>query len=952
MYRILKKSILAASLLIAPIATWGQISFGGTPALLSNQDNLLRNGYSHCTAIHLQPLHNSDDLQAKNQWAGGPLIVGQVLPVKINFSDKASVYNDDKGGKIYQLLLTAKEAQGLSISFSRFVLPNGGKLYIYNPDTKEVLGAFTQESSASQEHFATAPIVGDKLLIQYEAPTGSDAPELFIDHLGYIFQPMSSRVLPAKLPGLDGSSLCEVNVNCSEGNSVRKQQDAIVHIYCKAGDLYSYCSGTLLNNTAEDFTPYIITAAHCGGLNSPLPDTDYSQWVFTFHYEKPQCNNNYSNPTKQFSITGAHLAAFVPMHKGSDGLLLQLNQAIPAYYGVYYAGWDRTEKITPQHIGLHHPNGDVMKVSTSKEKPIVHQYKDKQSPGAEGAHLRVIYAPTEHGFGITEGGSSGSGLFNEEGLLVGTLTGGNSYCDRNPDGFNSYGRLSFHWNKRKSEGYYMADKLDPKGKGTAEKLAGRYQSVPLQHVSPIHHIEAKGSCGENGEEMATIRWQLPSQLPHGEWLTTIWCNGEEVANIPYKAGENSWQSSPSKRKRGIDTYQIALAYKESPKAEKIYFSQHSVAIRVGEQAGVRELKQERHCGETLLRWKRPINYQFITQVDPSEAHYTTLHNYRYSDIFSYDIPELFIGVRFNGFELKPIVGTHILGVSFVPSRSEKIHHYSLFVRNGENRIRGKKQEILLGDDNDSILWQQAIAPPYKARERLILPLSKPFTIQQDEDLVVGIKVKTETNFDKDVVTVSEHQLPGAAAQGVTSYDSHYWRTFEESFKQTKATPLFAFIISDCIPEGGALEVADLPIGPFPAAMPILKGYKIMKNGVEIKRIDDPSITAVSVKEDGNLEIIPIYEGGASGSSVSESIAVGGTPPPILTPTVCHGSITLHGEHIASLTLYDINGHCIRHLPIAKSGPISIDVSNLNNGAYIAKVTTQDGANYITHLTKE
>ena len=45
-----------------------------------------------------------------------------------------------------------------------------------------------------------------------------------------------------------------------------------------------------------------------------------------------------------------------------------------------------------------------------------------------------------------EAAGAGSPLFNDKGLIIGTLSGGNSSCE-NPNGLNLYGKFSFHWNK-------------------------------------------------------------------------------------------------------------------------------------------------------------------------------------------------------------------------------------------------------------------------------------------------------------------------------------------------------------------------------------------------------------------------------------------------------------------------------------------------------------------------
>ena len=81
-------------------------------------------------------------------------------------------------------------------------------------------------------------------------------------------------------------------------------------------------------------------------------------------------------------------------------------------------------------------------------------------------HWRVTWVATETNHGVTEGGSSGSALFNQDKRIVGTLTGGSSFCTalNSPD---YYGKLSYHWdgNNPISEGEKLKYFLDPANTG-------------------------------------------------------------------------------------------------------------------------------------------------------------------------------------------------------------------------------------------------------------------------------------------------------------------------------------------------------------------------------------------------------------------------------------------------------------------------------------------------------
>src|SRR5690606_10985800 len=134
---------------------------------------------------------------------------------------------------------------------------------------------------------------------------------------------------------------------CPEGDPWRDQIRSVAMMVVGGSGL---CTGQLINNCAEDGTPYFLTANHCLGGST-------NNWVFRFNWESPSCNQNQNGPTNQ-SVTGATLKA---NSAGSDVALLQLNSTPPAGYNVYYSGWDRSGTASTSNVGIHHPSGDIKK---------------------------------------------------------------------------------------------------------------------------------------------------------------------------------------------------------------------------------------------------------------------------------------------------------------------------------------------------------------------------------------------------------------------------------------------------------------------------------------------------------------------------------------------------------------------------------------------------------------
>ena len=134
----------------------------------------------------------------------------------------------------------------------------------------------------------------------------------------------------------------------------------------------------------------------------------------------------------------------------------------------FYAGWDVTGSVSTSGVGIHHPSGDRKKISTFTSN------LSNSSAYFPGAHWRVYWEETQTNHGVTEGGSSGSPLFDEDGRIVGTLTGGASFCD-SPNAPDYYGKMSFHWsgNNPIGDDEKLEPFLDPAGTGQ-QTLDGSY----------------------------------------------------------------------------------------------------------------------------------------------------------------------------------------------------------------------------------------------------------------------------------------------------------------------------------------------------------------------------------------------------------------------------------------------------------------------------------------------
>lgn len=440
------------------VLTYAQISEGGTPPSFTYPSQLRSaalSTYNLNTSFDVKRLIWEDEMAGRN---GAPLRVAEALPVDLNIKQTGEWTTLPDGQKIWRQTITADSATALIISYRDFYIPEGGKLFIYNKDQSHILGAYTNKVNPDGGSFATEAIAGDTFTMEYVASDISDEePRIELESIGYVYNRES---FAGNLPGIntpnaeDGRTTCRINVNCPEGANWQKQKrGSVLLIFYVPGSRGWYtCSGSLVNNTAQDGKPYVLTASHCFAQGM-----DHDKFIVYFNHEFSGCANGTKEPDYK-SMSKVISRVHVPLSSGSDNYLLEIAEGeIPKEWNPYFNGWDISNNTPQSGVVLHHPNTDVTKITTYN-KPASHTKYEGSSP------VNNYWAVVYDGNSVTEKGSSGSPLFNEAGLIVGTLTGGSSYCD-NRYGADVYGKLWYGWNQYSSE-EQLKKYLDPLGKGT------------------------------------------------------------------------------------------------------------------------------------------------------------------------------------------------------------------------------------------------------------------------------------------------------------------------------------------------------------------------------------------------------------------------------------------------------------------------------------------------------
>ena len=432
----MRKLTVCALVLLTGTAVFGQVAQGGQPWKWGQAEFTAEYPELSMAALDLEALAAEDAVT--DQYKEAPWRFGVEREVDLGLSD-AGVWTQEKDRWIWRLGIHCAGATGVALRLSTFDVPAGAALYVWNADRTHFLGGFTE---ANEKEWGTLPLGlldADQVVIEYQEPLAVHGEgDIRIDQVvhGYrnLLQHAENVAEEASMGPFGNSGACNINVNCPAGNAwqVAKRSVALI-----TNGGFAVCSGALVNNTAENGTPYFLTANHC--LGNP------NNWVYYFNHESSSCSGS-TGPTNQ-SVSGGTLL----VNSGSsDVALIQLSTTPPASYNVEYAGWDASGASPSSAVGIHHPSGDVKKICF-----------ENNSPYFSTAGSAAVWWIDQWESGVTEPGSSGSPLFDQNQRIIGQLYGGAAACSGsvNNGAYDYYGRMNVSW------GVGLSGYLDPLNTG-------------------------------------------------------------------------------------------------------------------------------------------------------------------------------------------------------------------------------------------------------------------------------------------------------------------------------------------------------------------------------------------------------------------------------------------------------------------------------------------------------
>lgn len=330
-------------------------------------------------------------------------------------------------GIVAYATISSPEAKSVRAQLD-LVLPTNSKLVFYELNEQDERVALdtlaTSDKRREESEYWTPPATGEKLGIEIRLPSTGEISKLEITILKVGHRFRSTQSDDGAAFELECNNHSEAACGLDDGSVELGTVKSTVKLVWDDSEYTYVCSGVLMNvEDGEDvFHPYILTAHHCIS-----DEASADNLVVHWFYETESCSSSTTSSDFTRVFGGADV---LETRSQEDMSLLELERDAPA--GAYYVGWATSDVIFNRSVnGAHHPDGVLKKyfTGTSQGSQTVQVCTDEEG---EDCFTLVDGIRVSMGEGAAEGGSSGSGLFEEidgEEVYVGVLSARDGDCD-------------------------------------------------------------------------------------------------------------------------------------------------------------------------------------------------------------------------------------------------------------------------------------------------------------------------------------------------------------------------------------------------------------------------------------------------------------------------------------------------------------------------------------------
>ncbi|MDP1660648.1 MAG: hypothetical protein Q8L55_01930, partial [Phycisphaerales bacterium] len=307
----------------AAVPVHAQEAFGvaGPPAGLWPMVQALPLSKTHGVGIGAVPamvLERLDNGQLIAQ-ADGAAQSGKVRQVgvarPITLDSAMGVWADSPdGGRVWMMEIASPGAVGMRVHFTQVALPEGAELTAYNVvDSSDIAGPYTGQGGVDRDDVYTPVIFGDRVRIELYMPAGAPVGQLPFDadNIQHLFRNPLDSLTGGGNTG--AGAVGEPDITPTVGNChndvtcyptwANPAKAVGLYIFSSGGGT-GQCTGQLIATTAQDLTPYFITAAHCVNTTTEAASVQVF-WLF----QTASCNGTAPIRGDSPTTTGATMIA-------------------------------------------------------------------------------------------------------------------------------------------------------------------------------------------------------------------------------------------------------------------------------------------------------------------------------------------------------------------------------------------------------------------------------------------------------------------------------------------------------------------------------------------------------------------------------------------------------------------------------------------------------------------